>query len=93
MFAFSEFIATPPSLVSPGDLGSFVTMGPGAGFEFALWSAGARSCSPAWSPLSGWVPGNLMPTQSKLVRRVSAPPHTLSFHPGALGIGAPSGRC
>ena len=55
--------------------------------------AGARSCSPAWSPLSGWVPGNLMPTQSKLVRRVSDPPHTLSFHPGALGIGAPSGRC
>ena len=81
MFAFSEFINSPPSPVSPGDLGSFITMGPGAGFEFCLWSAGTRSSSPAWSPLSGWVPGNLLPIGSKLVRRVSDPPHSLAEVP------------
>ena len=84
MFAFSEFIATPPSPVTPGDLGAFITMGPGAGFEFALWSAGTRSCAKEFSPLAGWVPGNLEPpAQSNLVRRVADPPHSLSFHPGA----------
>ena len=81
MFAFSEFINSPPSPVSPGDLGAFLTMGPGAGFELCLWSAGARTASHAWAPLSGWVPGHLLPIGSKLVRRVADPPHRLSQHP------------
>jgi len=45
MFAFSELlqgIGEKQTEASPGDLGAFVTMGPGAGFEFAMWQAGPR---------------------------------------------------
>lgn len=45
MFAYSEFLDSSPCPVAEGDLGVFITMGPGAGFELGLWSAGARSAS------------------------------------------------
>mmetsp|Transcript_112697 Transcript_112697/g.198928 ORF Transcript_112697/g.198928 Transcript_112697/m.198928 type:complete len:1069 (-) Transcript_112697:284-3490(-) len=44
MFAFEKMLGAPPcGTIVPGDLGAFMTMGPGAGFEFCLWSAGELS--------------------------------------------------
>jgi predicted naringenin-chalcone synthase len=43
MFAFAEFLELAPRPVAEGDLGVFITMGPGAGFELCLWSAGSRA--------------------------------------------------
>mmetsp|Transcript_154420 Transcript_154420/g.268960 ORF Transcript_154420/g.268960 Transcript_154420/m.268960 type:complete len:1041 (+) Transcript_154420:82-3204(+) len=46
MFAFEKMLGAPPcGTIVPGDLGAFMTMGPGAGFEFCLWSAGALSAT------------------------------------------------
>mmetsp|Transcript_149678 Transcript_149678/g.274997 ORF Transcript_149678/g.274997 Transcript_149678/m.274997 type:complete len:1069 (-) Transcript_149678:287-3493(-) len=46
MFAFEKMLGAPPcGTIVPGDLGAFMTMGPGAGFEFCLWSAGELSAT------------------------------------------------
>jgi hypothetical protein len=46
MFAFEKMLGAPPcGAIVPGDLGAFMTMGPGAGFEFCLWSAGELSAT------------------------------------------------
>ena len=56
MFAFAEFLNTPPSNVDVGDVGAFITMGPGAGIECCMWSAGQRAVNTACLPLEGWQP-------------------------------------
>jgi len=63
MFAYGEFLQSSPSPVVEGDLGVFITMGPGAGFELCLWSAGSRSASQC--PPASRVPP---------LRRVADPP-------------------
>ena len=75
MFAFSEFLEHPPSAVSPGDLGVFLTMGPGAGIELGLWSAGTRAASTSYVRLSGWEPASLpQDSASSHVHRIPDPP-------------------
>lgn len=74
MFAFSELLEHPPSVVSPGDLGVFLTMGPGAGLELGLWTAGTRAATPSCVPLAGWEPASLLPVRASHVRRIADPP-------------------
>jgi predicted naringenin-chalcone synthase len=65
MFAYSEFLESSPAPVTEGDLGLFITMGPGCGLELGLWSAGPRSASHsqpvlrrvADPPLAAGIPG------------------------------------
>jgi len=73
MFAFVEFLEHPPSPVSPGDLGVFLTMGPGAGLELCLWTAGTRSASPDYTPLAGWEPGVVLPVRGLHIHRIADP--------------------
>mmetsp|Transcript_102384 Transcript_102384/g.161763 ORF Transcript_102384/g.161763 Transcript_102384/m.161763 type:complete len:895 (+) Transcript_102384:97-2781(+) len=63
MFAFGEFLELAPRPVEEGDLGAFITMGPGAGFEFCLWSAGARSSTEKQKGI-----------ERSILRRVADPP-------------------
>ena len=53
--------------------GAFITMGPGAGVELCLWSAGPRAVTSEAVPLSGWEPASLLPVRSSLVERVAQP--------------------
>ena len=55
------------------DPGAFITMGPGAGVELCLWSAGPRAVTSEAVPLSGWEPASLLPVRSSLVERVAQP--------------------
>jgi hypothetical protein len=48
-------------------------MGPGAGVELCLWSAGPRAVTSEAVPLSGWEPASLLPVRSSLVERVTQP--------------------
>ena len=63
------------SLRAPGagGGGAFITMGPGAGVELCLWSAGPRAVTSEAVPLSGWEPASLLPVRSSLVERVAQP--------------------
>jgi len=54
MFAFDNLVKS--NKVSSGDLGAFITMGPGAGLEMALWTAGDRF-SPGTQKVSPTVRG------------------------------------
>ena len=74
MFAYSEFLQHPPCAIAVGDCGAFITMGPGAGIEACLWSAGARAASARCVPLAGWVPASLPSERSSLVHRIDDPP-------------------
>ena len=56
-----------------GGGGAFITMGPGAGVELCLWSAGPRAVTSEAVPLSGWEPASLLPVRSSLVERVAQP--------------------
>jgi predicted naringenin-chalcone synthase len=65
MYAYGEFLESSPAPVVEGDLGLFITMGPGCGLELCLWTAGERSASrtrPALRrvadpPLAAGIPG------------------------------------
>ena len=74
MFGYDEFLQHPPSPVSVGDVGAFITMGPGAGLELCVWTAGTRAASSSCVPLPGWEPAALLPMQSSLVQHVDDPP-------------------
>ena len=74
MFAYPEFLQHPPCAIAVGDCGAFITMGPGAGIEVCLWTAGARAASERCVPLAGWVPASLPRERSSLVRRIDDPP-------------------
>jgi len=74
MFAYDEFLQHPPSPISTGDVGTFVTMGPGAGLELCVWTAGSRVATPSCVPLRGWEPAQLLPPRSSLVQHVADPP-------------------
>jgi len=74
MFAFAEFLQLPPSDVDVGDIGAFITMGPGAGVECCLWSAGQRAVNKSCLPLEGWLPAALNAVEHKsFVQRIADP--------------------
>jgi len=73
MFGYGEFLESPPCPVEEGDLGVFITMGPGAGFELCLWSAGVRSTNKEKQPRS-------------IIKRVADPPWELGI-PGNAKAG------
>ena len=56
LFAFDEMLDAPSNAIVPNDCGAFVTMGPGAGIEFALWTAGSRA---AMEAPRRWLPGDM----------------------------------
>ena len=60
-------------IAKQGEYGMFITMGPGAGVELCLWSAGPRAVTSEAVPLSGWEPASLLPVRSSLVERVAQP--------------------
>jgi hypothetical protein len=61
-----ELLDCSPAPVVEGDMGAFITMGPGVCMELDLWSAGARAasrCVPtlqrvADPPIAAGIPGN-----------------------------------
>ena len=73
LFAFGELLDHPPATIHAHDPGAFITMGPGAGVELCLWSAGPRAVTSEAVPLSGWEPASLLPVRSSLVERVAQP--------------------
>jgi len=77
MYAFNHWLDHPPNKVSPGDLGLFITMGPGAGIELCMWSAGSKVAISAAKLLrdpatTGWcsdpAPDVALPSLSRLLR-------------------------
>ena len=69
----TELLDHPPATIHAHDPGAFITMGPGAGVELCLWSAGPRAVTSEAVPLSGWEPASLLPVRSSLVERVTQP--------------------
>ena len=90
LFAFDEMLQKPPCAIQLGDLGTFITMGPGAGLELCLWSAGPRAAGSSAPPLSGWEPAKLDPGETpSRVRRIEDPPEVAAA--AAAGVAARGG--
>ena len=72
LFASARALDHPPATIHAHDPGAFITMGPGAGVELCLWSAGPRAVTSEAVPLSGWEPASLLPVRSSHRRRGGA---------------------